>query len=116
MAIQRSNSSIVRDSVCLFITMLFSFLFSLFCAFCFAYFVLLFCLWIPQEKFPNMKLEVVLVVSHVLRLFLASSVFVTDFFSFFSPRFLLMMRGSSRGCIRKRKHGFQTMPDMAEVQ
>jgi hypothetical protein len=28
----------------------------------------------------------------------------------------LMMRGSSRGCIRKRKHGFQTMPDMAEVQ
>jgi hypothetical protein len=31
------------------------------------------------------------------------------------PGFLLMMRGFSRGCIRKRKHGFQTMPDMAEV-
>jgi hypothetical protein len=95
MAIQRSNSSVVRDSVRLFITMLFSFLFSLFCVFFSDLFVLVFYLWIPQEKFPNMKLELVLVVSHVLRLFLASSVFVTVFFfPFFSPRFLLMMRES----------------------
>jgi hypothetical protein len=53
------------------------------------FFLLVFCLWIPQEKFPNMKLELVLVVSHVLRLFLASSVFVTVFFFLFFPPFLI---------------------------